>query len=163
YRLILTLRGDALDRRQTIWLWLGLAAMVYATGWLLPITRHLPGFSFFMGPGRYGIVTTLAAALLAGAGLDRLLRGRLRGRSLIIGLVIGLTLADLYWVSRRVTYAVMVPDPPILHVEQSEVRQRLAQYEETHGPLQSVRMLAPGPNWASLTGYAAYPAYLGIG
>src|SRR5690606_3340799 len=163
YRLILTLRGDALDRRQTIWLWLGLAAMVYATGWLLPITRHLPGFSFFMGPGRYGIVTTLAAALLAGAGLDRLLRGRVRGRSVIIGGAIGLPVAELYWVSRRVTYAVMVADPPIQHVEESEVRRRLAAYEAEHGPLQPPRMLAPGPTWATLTGYAAYPAYLGIG
>jgi hypothetical protein len=163
YRLIAAVRVDPLDRRQTIWLGLGLAAMVYATGWLLPITRHLPGFSFFMGPGRYGIVTTLAAALLAGVGLDRLLRGRVRGRSVIMGLVIGLTVADLYWVSRRVTYAVMVADPPIQHVEQSEVRRRLAAYEAEHGPLRPVRMLAPGPNWATLTGYAAYPAYLGIG
>jgi hypothetical protein len=163
WRLFTALRVDPLDRRQTIWLGLGLVAMVYATGWLLPVTRHLPGFSFFMGPGRYGIITTLAAALLAGAGLDRLLRSRVRGRSVIIGLVIGLTVADLYWVSRRVTYAVMVPDPPILNVEQSEVRRRLAEYEQAHGPLQSVRMLAPGPNWATLTGYAAYPAYLGIG
>jgi hypothetical protein len=163
YRLIAAVRVDPLDRRQTIWLGLGLAAMVYATGWLLPITRHLPGFSFFMGPGRYGIVTTLAAALLAGAGLDRLLSGRMRGRSVIIGVVIGLTVADLYWVSRRVFYAEMTPDPPIQHVEESEVRRRLAEYEQSHGPLQPVRMLAPGPNWATLTGYAAYPAYLGIG
>lgn len=158
------LRGDPLDRRHRDWLWLGLAAMVYTTGWLLPITRHLPGFSFFMGPGRYGIVTTLAAALLAGSAFDRLLaRRRLPFRSVLVGLILGLTIVDLLWVSRRVTYAVMVDDPPIKHLEESAVRELLTRYEAFHGPERKPRMFAPGANLATLTGFAAYPAYLGLG
>jgi hypothetical protein len=47
------------------------AALCYTPGWLLPITRHLPGFDFFQGPGRFGIVTTLAVALLAGMALEQ--------------------------------------------------------------------------------------------
>ncbi len=64
------------ERTLFIWMILGLAALIYTTGWLLPITRHLPGFSFFQGPGRYGIVTTLAVALLAGSAVDWLLARR---------------------------------------------------------------------------------------
>ncbi|MEX2287887.1 MAG: YfhO family protein [Planctomycetaceae bacterium] len=66
----------SMDRALLVWLLLGLAAFIYTTGWLLPITRHLPGFSFFQGPGRYGIVTTLAVALLGASGFDRLLAWR---------------------------------------------------------------------------------------
>jgi hypothetical protein len=67
---------DALRRRnrkQLIWLTLGLAATVYATGVLLPLTRHLPGFAYFQGPGRYGVLSTLAVAMLAASGLDQFL------------------------------------------------------------------------------------------
>ena len=46
--------------------WASRSTDSFAGGWLLPIGRHLPGFSFFRGPGRYGIVATLTIALLAG-------------------------------------------------------------------------------------------------
>ncbi|MGD9853717.1 MAG: hypothetical protein AB7U20_02080, partial [Planctomycetaceae bacterium] len=190
--LIALLGGEPLDRRHLIWLLIGLSAMVYATGWLLPITRHLPGFSFFMGPGRYGIVTTLAAGLLSGAGLDRVLSRRAGGwsrptgdpsaggsltldpshpsrggvsllKTLLAMLALGLTLADLHWVSRRITYAVMVPDPPINHREESEVRRVLWEYERRGPQLKPVRIWAPGANVASLTGFPATPVYLGLG
>jgi hypothetical protein len=36
----------------------------------------LPGFNFFQGPGRFGIVTTLAVGLLAGRGMELVLAGR---------------------------------------------------------------------------------------
>lgn len=63
--------GQKLPPRLVGWAIFGLLAAIYATGWLLPIARHLPGFGFFRGPGRYGIVTTL------GGGADRRLgRGR---------------------------------------------------------------------------------------
>ncbi len=171
--LVALLGGKPADRRHLIWLLLGLAAMAYTTGWLLPVTRHLPGFSFFMGPGRYGIVTTLAAGLLAGAGLDWVLAGtglnrRLKGRrpvirGLLVTTVLALTLADLFWVSRHVTYAVMVADPPISHREQSEVRRLLKDYENAGPQLRPVRLWAPGANVASLTGFPATPVYLGLG
>jgi hypothetical protein len=53
-----------------VWAALGIAALVYTTGRLVPIGEHLPGFSFFSAPGRYGLITTLAVGLLAGKALD---------------------------------------------------------------------------------------------
>jgi hypothetical protein len=58
------------DRLSLVWAALGFAALVYTTGRLVPIGEHLPGFRFFSAPGRYGLITTLAAGLLAGKALD---------------------------------------------------------------------------------------------
>ncbi len=58
------------DRLSLVWAGLGLAALVYTTGLLVPIGQYLPGFKYFSAPGRYGLITTLAAAVLAGKGLD---------------------------------------------------------------------------------------------
>ena len=152
---------SGLSRRMVVlWSLLGAAAVVYATGWLLPITRHLPGFSYFVGPGRYGIVTALAVALLAGGALDQL-AGVCRSRRLLwhaaIVALFGLTIADLYLVNGRVTYTVLLQHTPIEFRKESVVRHRLLR--ENASP----RMLAPGPNLATLTGVAATPVYLGIG
>ncbi len=59
------------NRERVFWTLLGLAALLYTSGWLLPIARHLPGFSFFQGPGRWGVLTTLMVGLLAGNAVDR--------------------------------------------------------------------------------------------
>ena len=60
--LLSLLRGRPFRRGpEAVWAILGGLALVYTTGWLIPLTRHLPGFSFFEGPARYGVVTTLAA------------------------------------------------------------------------------------------------------
>ena len=164
YRLAVAYLGDALDRRHLILLLLGLAAMVYATGWLLPVTRHLPGFSFFMGPGRYGIVTTLAAGVLAGAGLDIVLRQRPKVlQGILIAAVLCLTLADLHWVSRRVTYAVMIPDPPINHRHESEIGRLFRKYESAGEQPRPVRVWAPFANVLTMLDVSAYPVYLGLG
>jgi hypothetical protein len=37
------------DRRLAVWILLGFAALLYTTGWLLPVTKHLPGFSLRQG------------------------------------------------------------------------------------------------------------------
>jgi hypothetical protein len=60
------------DRISLIWIALALAALAYTPGWLLVVTRHIPGFDFFQDPGRYGVITTLGVAVLAGKSLDRL-------------------------------------------------------------------------------------------
>ena len=39
------------DRVSLIWLVLSLAALVYTTGWLLGVTRYIPGFDFFQDWG----------------------------------------------------------------------------------------------------------------
>lgn len=55
-----------------VWMAFGLLSALYATGILVPFMQLLPGFGWFHGPGRYGLITTLAVALLAGFGLDTL-------------------------------------------------------------------------------------------
>jgi hypothetical protein len=148
----------AFDRRLWLWVIVALAAFIYTSGWLLPITKHCPGFSFFRGPGRYGIVTTLAAGLLAGSALGALLaRVTSLRRVLMTALVFVLTAGDLWLVSRLVTYAPVIDRPPIRSRSQSEVRRILSSAD------QPVRLFAPGPNLPNLLGVAGTPAYLGIG
>ncbi len=65
------------DRKYIVWVILGVLALVYTSGRLLAATQYLPGFSFFQGPGRYGVVTTLAVGLLAGKGADALWQARI--------------------------------------------------------------------------------------
>ncbi|HEV7999562.1 MAG TPA: hypothetical protein VGP63_06770, partial [Planctomycetaceae bacterium] len=60
------------DRVSLIWIALAVSALLYTPGWLLGVTRHIPGFDFFQDPGRYGVITTLGVAVLAGKSLDRL-------------------------------------------------------------------------------------------
>lgn len=149
---------EKLDSRLKLWIILGLAALIYTTGWLLVLTRHFPGFSFFMGPGRYGIVTTLAVALLAGLAFEGILkRLHLAGKICVPILVFTLTIFDLWYVSRLVHDAEMLSDPPIHHLAESEVRTILGKCETP------VRLFAPGPNLANLLGVASTPPYLGIG
>jgi len=141
-----------------IWLFLGLAAVVYATGWLIPILQYVPGFTFFRGPGRYGIVTTLGMAVLAGAALNTLLKGRSRlVQAGLSAVVLTLTAWELHYVSRIVTYAVQLERTPIQNLEMSPVRKHLSDA----GPL--VRLYAPGPNLTNLLGVSSVPEYLGLG
>ena len=58
------------DRVSLIWLVLSVAALVYTTDGFWP-ARHVPGFNFFQGPGRYGVITTLGVAILAGKSAHR--------------------------------------------------------------------------------------------
>ncbi len=156
-------RRTPLPQPFGIWLGLGVAGAVYATGWLLIATRHLPGFSFFMGPGRYGMVTALSVALLAACVFDRWVNGcRSRWvRATWFLLAAVLTTADLWtvnhwWLTNPRFYAVMVADPPINHRNESAVGKALSDYGAP------ARMYAPGPNLPTLTGFAATPTYLGL-
>ena len=140
------------------WLIVGLFALLYATGILMPIGRHIPGFSFFRGPGRYGIVPSLAIALFAGQMLSNLL-ARMTSKTACISLmafVFASTCGDLWLVSRMVRYTVMVRPPRIAFREASEVRRTLR--EEPAMP----RLLAPMPNIGNLLGVSCVPWYLGI-
>jgi hypothetical protein len=145
--------------RGELWFWViaGTVAVVYATGWLLPVARLIPGFNFFRGPGRYGIVTTLAVAILAGRGLESLLEHRAAvGRVAILGCVLWSTLGDLWLVSRMVTYAVMVARPPIAFRDESPIRKLLL--AET----KAARLYVPAQNIGNLLGVSCLPVYLGI-
>ncbi|WP_010587169.1 hypothetical protein [Schlesneria paludicola] len=147
-----------LQRTAGYWIVAGLFGLVYATGVLFPIGRLLPGFSFFRGPGRYGIMTTLAIALLAGQLLGQWSRRFSNGwmRIAVVSFLFASTCGDLWLVSRMVKYTVMVSPPRISFRESSEVRQRLL--AEPSMP----RMLAPGPNVGNLLGVSCVPWYLGI-
>lgn len=146
------------DRRLAAVLILGAAALVYTTGCLVPITKYLPGFSFFEGPARYGIVTTLAAGLLAGSGLDELRQRMSRaGHGLLALAVFSGTTADLYVVSKMVTYAIMITNPPVNYLAESPLRKVLASQP------QPVRILSEGNSLPSLFGVATFPSYLGLG
>lgn len=156
-----TTSGDAPSNtlRSERWFWVivGALALIYATGWLLPVARHIPGFNFFRGPGRYGIITTMAIAVLAGRGFDRLLRDRSAVAYVAIASVVfWSTFGDLWLVSRMVTYAVMVPRPPVSLRDQSPIRKLLL--DEPELP----RLYGPGQNVGNLLGVSCLPVYLGI-
>jgi hypothetical protein len=147
-------------RRRECWFWLamGVFGLVYATALPLPLFRHLPGFSFFHGPGRYGLLTTVSVALGAAATLQAVLKrlSRPAGVSLA-SIILLITTAELWWVSGVVTYAVAIPNAPIDYRDASVVRRLLREHP------QPVRLFAPGPNVPTLLGVSAVPVYLGIG
>lgn len=152
------LRRITMDRLGWLWLGLGLCSVIYATGYLVPWARYLPGFGFFRGPGRYGLVTTLAVAVLS-ARCFHTFALELRPRAQIIfGLVVlALTTWDLWLVPQTVTYATMTHTRVTDGLELSAVRKLL------QAAPQPVRLYAPGPNLTNLLGSASVPEYLGLG
>ncbi len=146
--------------RRLWWLWIGLSlfGLLLATGGLLPLIQYLPGFNFFAGLGRYGLMTTLGMALVTGVVFDRVvpLIGSRSLRGAVFAIVFGLTAFDLWVVSQWVTNAFPLSDPPIQHRSESPIRRVLSQ------SAQPPRMFAPGPNLPTLTGFAATPQYLGL-
>lgn len=142
-----------------IWFGLGVLAILYMPGWFLPITRHLPGFSYFEGPGRYGIVATLAAALLAGVGFQAV-RKRLRplARPLFAAAIFALTAVDFIWVSDLMQEREPVDDPPVKRIAESRLHQTVI----ASGPTDPVRLLSEGHNVPSLVGAGTLPVYLGL-
>lgn len=147
------------DRRLGILGLAGVAGVVLATGALMPILRHIPGFGYFAGPGRYGMLTALAVAITGGRTFDRLLSTRpLALLWPIVALVaFAVTTWDLSYVHKYVTYLTFLDRPPISFRHQSTIGKYLRSLKEP------VRMLAPGPNLPSMTGVNCVPEYLGIG
>jgi len=145
---------DPVVRR--LWFILGLASVVYATGWLLPVTRYLPGFTFFMGPGRYTIVATLAGAILCCAALDCMIR-RPSARMICMALIGAVTWIDMQWSTLPIADAVQVPA-----IWPSREHSWIRKYFEEQ-PERSSRLLASGPNVSNMFGVSSVPQYLGIG
>ena len=87
------------DPRGIFWMLVGITALFFTTGKLVPLVETLPGFSYFQGPGRYGIVVTLAVALLAGLAVDRwLVPDRLRSSMAVLaGAVACGALGSSWW------------------------------------------------------------------
>ena len=155
------------SRSLTLWLVIGVLGLLLATGWPFVVLQHVPGFGYFRGAGRYGILMAFAVSLLAGAAFDAWLpaiRAGVRPGTTQTGLrwcgwllVVGLTTWDLYTVSRWVTYAVMREGPILPLRETSEIRAELARSGRP------VRLWARGSNAATLLGVSAFPVYLGLG
>jgi hypothetical protein len=76
-------------RRTGFWLAVAGLSSLYTSGWLLPLTQPLPGFSYFQGPGRYGLLTTWGAAVLAGFVAERFLREPVASRWLSLAMLAG--------------------------------------------------------------------------
>ncbi|RMG38309.1 MAG: hypothetical protein D6725_07430 [Planctomycetota bacterium] len=162
------LRRRVYGRGELLWVGIGLAAVVYATGVLVPVTKNLPGFGFFRGAGRYGIACALAAAIVCGRVLSGLPREseaigthpatrerRWGTASWIGGLVLVLTAGDLWYVSGVVGYAVFLPGPPLNDAPRSTTRAAL---RDATLP----RILGPDANKLNLIGASQVPAYLGF-
>jgi len=147
------------DRRIAILVLAGLAGVVLATGWPMPVLRWVPGFGYFAGPGRYGMMTALAVGIVAGRVLDRILR--LSSTRLfwpiLAAAAFAVTTFDLSYVHDRVTYLTFVNRAPISIRHESTVGQLLRSLEKP------VRVFAPGPNLPSIIGVNCVPEYLGIG
>lgn len=141
-----------------IWLVLAVAAIIYAFGWLVPVTKYLPGFGFFMGPARYTMITTMGLAIVAGLVLDVLMRRRSRTFQFVItAFIAAVTLSDILASGAApVCDAQIVPTPPIAGLQESWIVAALA---DEPAP----RLLAPGPNVGNLFGAGCIPQYLGLG
>ena len=161
--LVLCVLQDSIRQRlratnYRVWLILSGVAIVYAFGWLVPVMKHVPGFGFFMGPGRYTIITTMGLAIVSGLVLDALLRRSSRAIQFVITAVVAvITLYDvLVSGDAPVCDAQIVPTPPIVGLQDSWVA---ATFAEEPG----ARLLASGPNVCNLFGVSCVPQYLGLG
>lgn len=148
-------------RNDIILLIIAIAATIYATGILLPIARHLPGFGYFIGPGRWGIVPTIVVALFAARSIDAIARtqsSKLAHSVLAIASV--LTIADLGYVSQLVTYARIIPTPPVDFLDRSPVKNYFDRFADQP---ERIRVYGPGANTLTMLGVSQWPTYLGLG
>lgn len=148
--------GKEFDRRFTLWVAIGLIGVLVATGWPFLVLKHVPGFAYFRGAGRYGVLMAVAVGLCAGAALDRLFIRSL-GRA-VMGLVIcSLTVWDLYSIEPMIGYAQQLDNSVVDSREQSQIGQLLVTSEAP------ARLWAPGQNVATVLPVSAWPVYLGLG
>lgn len=144
--------------RGLVWAWvvLGCFGLALVTGWWASLLHDVPGFGYFTGPGRYGIMPQLAVAVLAGFGLECVVAGR-RGRRLraMLGFaLIAATWCDLYWATDLVQYSRPVAISPISLGDRSPLAQLLDPTD---------RVVSRMPNSLTVCGVAMLPVYLGIG
>ncbi len=148
----------AARRESLVWIWfvVALTGLMLVPGWWSTSMGRLPGFSFFTGPGRYGVMAQLAIAVLAAFSLQRLL-SRIQpaaARGIVVFAALAFSWLDLQWASRAVEYARPVPAPPIALRASSSVARLLKPTD---------RVLSVNQNSVTLTGAAMLPVYLGLG
>lgn len=162
--LCLCLASSRIRRRLPVgaaafWLLTTGVSTVYAFGWLVPFVSRLPGFGYFMGPGRYTILGTLALATLAGLVFDSLLRrSRPVWRWSVFWGIAAVTFLDLRWSTSAVSDAIVVANPPYRSLTESWLARTLRSADAST----PVRLLAPGANVGNLFGVSCVPQYLGL-
>ena len=142
---------------ERVWAIIGLVFLAYAPAWFVPITRHLPGFSFFHGPGRYTIITALAAGIVAAFVADNWIRRRRVFGAVVCLAIIASVVVEFRVVARQISNALIVETPIISRRSESVIAKHLADRRN------DVRLYGPGPNLPNLCGVAAMPVYLGLG
>ena len=158
---IRVLRSEEQNRADRALAAIALFAVIYATGILVPLTQYVPGFGYFIGPGRWGIVVTLIVSLFAARGLDSVVQKNSGPKlRLIVATIVGSSLLDLGYVSQRITYAYVVPVAPINFLDQSPTKQFFNNESRDAG---IPRVYGPGANVLSMLGVAQWPTYLGLG
>ena len=93
---MVTIREARGDPAVRVLAFLGVTSALLSLGPFVPGFHELiglPGFSFFRAPARWGVATSLALAVLAGKGLDRLRTWPTPGRFLI-----GLAILSVLWI-----------------------------------------------------------------
>ncbi len=141
-----------------VWAWVatGCCGLAMVSGWWAGLLRDAPGFGYFTGPGRYGIVTQLAVAVLAGYGLQAVVDMCRSGsmRFVLACIAIVATWCDLFWASELVQYSRPVAVSPIGLRDRSPLSRLL-------GPTD--RVVSRMQNSVTVCGVAMLPVYLGIG
>lgn len=61
-----------LDRLVAVWFFLGCVSLTFTIGIWTRYLAHLPGFGYFTGPGRYGVLVQLGVGILAAAGANEI-------------------------------------------------------------------------------------------
>ncbi len=145
------------DKTCLTWAFLGAIALLFATGIHKPLMDVTPGFNFFRGAGRYGIVTTFGVAVVAGLAFDRIASTRLGLRFTVGVVVLVTTIADLYSVSQLVGDATITKTPILNYASESPVADKLSTYEGIP------RLFCRGANLPNLLGVSSTPPYLGLG
>lgn len=155
----LAYRGEPINRWIPAMLIGAAVATLFATGLPLAVTSKLPGFAYFTGPGRFGMLATFGLAVAGAMAWDILLAYiPPRIRQAVWCVLILFTWFDLQVVGTQATYGVILEKSPYQFVQASEVRRLLLAEKQ-----QPVRLYAPGPNLPNLLEVATTPVYLGIG
>lgn len=141
--------SSILLRRHRGYVWWGLGgvfaglALGFQTPLLPLLVEWVPGWDAWRYPSRYAIITALAVAVLAGFGLDglvRLGRDRWRGVAAVAVALVVLNAADLgrAYVERQVAYG---------HIAPVEQEAQLAQLMTTVGAQRDFPPRVFAPNW----------------
>ena len=103
-----------LSRNRLLLFWSGtaVAALLYTGGLFVDWLAWLPGFSYFQGPRRFGILVALAVGMLAGTTWDRLASGRDRNTALGMDLALYCGLIHAVWLILDTLDTVAVADIP---------------------------------------------------